>query len=165
MLFNSDINLILKVVLLGFAGGFDARVLEGSFSGRELVFSYICVWHLEVAKGYISNEKQQSKSVAVLPFIFPSTVSPLFFNTSFCAIILSSDLFRFQKLSSQFFFVHDPPLFAHPFYTPASHGIFHTLWAAHLWGACNMRFNNRMPPLFHGLTLMIPFYTFHDLHF
>ena len=53
------------------------------------------------------------------------------------------------------------------FYTPALHlpSIFHTLCVAHLRGACNMWFNNRMPPLFHGLTSMIPFYTFHDLHF
>jgi len=32
MLFNTDFDLILKVGLLGFAGGFDARVLEGSFT-------------------------------------------------------------------------------------------------------------------------------------
>lgn len=102
--------------------------------------------------------------MAILSFIFPSIASPFFFNTSFCAIILSSDLFLFQKLSSQFFFVHDPPLFAHPFYTPALHNIFHTLHVADLWGPATW-FNNRMPPLFHSLTSMIPFYTFHDSTF
>lgn len=150
MLLNTDSDLILKVVLLGFAGGFDTRVLEGSFtplSWKACIF-LICLWHPEVAKGYVSIEKQQIKSVAVLSFIFPSTVSPLFFDTSFCAIILSSDLFLFQKLSSQFFFVHDPPLFAHPFYTPALHSMFHTLCVAHLRGLATCDSTTECPPCF-----------------
>lgn len=32
MLLNTDIDIIMKVVLLGFVGAFDARVLEGSFT-------------------------------------------------------------------------------------------------------------------------------------
>lgn len=49
----------------------------------------------------------------------------------------------------------------------------HTCLAQHLQyfmyctltGACNVRFNNRMPPLSHGLKLTISFHTFHHLNF
>lgn len=48
----------------------------------------------------------------------------------------------------------------------------HTCLAQHqyflyctLTGAYNVQFNNRMPPLSHGLTLTILFHTFHDLNF
>lgn len=135
------------------------------WQAEKLVCSYTSAWHPELVKGYISNEKQQIKAMAVLSFSLHCAVMPLFFPISFCATRLSSDLFFFQKLSSQFFFVHGTPLFALPFT--------HTCLAQHLQyflycmltGACNMQFNNRMLPFSHGLTLTISFHTFHDLNF
>lgn len=162
------VDLIRKVVSLGFAGSFDARVLEGSFtllSGKACIFIYIYICLYGIQKWQKDTIlMKSSKSNQWLYLLSSSTASALLFHTSFCAIILSSNLFLFQKLSSQFFFVPNPPLFAHPFCTTALHSIFHTSCVAHRLGPATCYSATKRSSCFMAWHWWCCF-TFNDLHF